>query len=734
MLNVSNAVKTKYLSDEYTGNFKFIIGSDTYTSSNMVGGSIEIEESLCSTNSIQFSATEKSSLKVRLGNLNHTIEELQGKKLIAYHIINGEQVPLGEYNIVDCQNKTVNFIEIEAYDNLQLLDRDVSAWWNNNVVFPVTVRDLLISLLTYCGVSHNIPSTFTNSTYLISQNILLEGVTGLEVLGYIQEISACFIKPDRTGTMRLVKLPTTDWSTATADFTYTVPQTVSNLEIADYLTERITKVQVRGTADDVGIIVGTGSNTYVIEANPLLTYIEDSATDIQMITNILNDVQNIQYRPFSGTFKGLPYIEIGDMIRVNTITDKYGYGVLLHRVLFNSGLRRDKIEVKGTEKQESVTRTNRSVQVLKQQTHEFVNTVSELRSTITEQGQTLGNTVTGYTYYWLVNDGDTPSADDSGWSTNATLPWAVGKSKWQKIVTHYVNRDDTVQITNLTEPNMIDIETWYFSSISDTELLDDYLYFTDDTYFTAYTYFTEPIDAEWTKERPTAVAGRYIWTRFKKIFSDGTETWTDPVCDRDFADVYALIHTNSTSIVQTNEEISLVAQSMNKEIASALDTVGQINQEITTRVSELETTSSGITSSVSKITERIEKAEKTISEVDSKITQTEKDIRFDFNTSITNATNNINDKLNTYFEFGADGLTIGKNTSQIKSHFSNTQLYFADSANIDKKYAWIGIDGLGTPELSIGSFDLVGNRWKIIVSEDGSHLTFTRRVADEEEG
>ena len=394
MITINTKTNEIYCSDAYTGEFDCTIGTKKYTSLDIKSGTIEIIEAISSNDSIQFSSTEKGCLKITLGNLNHAISDLNGQKITLAQIVNKESIPLGEYNITTSKNNGANFVDIEAYDNLELLDRDVSDWWNNTVTDTMTVRNMLISLLTYCGATYDIPSSFTNSSYVIVKNAVFENVTGLEVLGYIQEISACFFKPNRSGTFVKLALPTTTWSSLTPVHTYTIGETVKDLKVADYVTEEITKVQVRGTTNDVGIIVGSGDNAYIIESNPLLAGIEDNSTNRTMITNILNVVNKIQYIPFSGTFRGLPFIEVGDFIRVNTTSPTvYGYGVLTRRTLFSAGVRRDTIEIKGSEQHQTVTMTNRSVKVLNNRIHEVVNTVDEFRSTVTEEMEDMAGNI-----------------------------------------------------------------------------------------------------------------------------------------------------------------------------------------------------------------------------------------------------------------------------------------------------------------------------------------------------
>lgn len=83
--------------------------------------------------------------------------------------------------------------------------------------------------------------------------------------------------------------------------------------------------------------------------------------------------------------------------------------------------------------------------------------------------------------------------------------------------------------------------------------------------------------------------------------------------------------------------------------------------------------------------------------------------------------------VNAYMAFQNGYLTIGKEDSNIKSYFTNDELYFADNGGV--KHAWISTTGFGTNELDVGSPTISGNRWRIFASEDGSRLTFTRRLS-----
>lgn len=608
MLDVNTIVKSAYQNDEYLGDFIITIDGEsaTYTSADIKAGTLEIIESLCSGGSINFNAVEKEQLKATFGNLTQTKEELLGKKITVVQTVGGVSVPLGVFTIDDSQNDGDYFIKIVAYDNMVKFEKDVAVWWNQLVPFPITVRNLMISLFDHLELQYTLPDTFTNSNLLINRDTEFGNVTGSQMIGWIQETIGAFVKPDRYGRMRLVQLPSTSgWQTATPAVAYktdAINRTtllLSDMEIADYEVEPITGVKIRDMEDDVGVMYGSTDNVYIIQGNPFFSNLE-TTTGVPIAQAIFNKIRYLYYRPFRGTVKGLPYIECGDVVAVETLQGKYAIAPLLYRKLYSGGLYRDNIEVSGTEKHENVVTIQSSLKALNKTTHTVINTLETFQTTITTIGQNLDNAVVGQTYYWLVNDGETPAIDDSGWTTDSSIDWEVGKSKWQKLVTHYVGRDDSIRIVNLTEPNMIDIETWYYLSISDTEILDDYIYFTDHTFFSEKLYFTLRIGSQWVKnQKPEPVPGRYLWTRFKKIFSDGTEVWTGPIVDHDFNNAYTLIYQNSTSIEQTNASILLKADSSYvKEQYDALN--NRIDQETSERHAEIAQTAQAINISVNQ--------------------------------------------------------------------------------------------------------------------------------------
>ena len=381
MLNVSEAVKTKYLADEFNGPISIVIDGTTYTSENVLMGSLEITESLCSGESLDFPSAEKGRAQFSFINIDDDISGLKGEQATIYQTVAGEQVPLGVYTIDSAELNGDYLYDVVAFDNLAKLDVDISSLWNDTIVFPITARDLLITICTHCGLSYSLPATYCNSDFPVEKNISVQNTTALEFLGYLQEVSGCFFRCDRSGTLKLI---TVGNSSGTPDQIYDYSLIAGDLTVADYNSNKVDKLQIRGTKDDIGVIVGTGTNAYVIQANPLLYSLDSSASSTAVAENILNEIKDITYRPFEVKVKALPYIEIGDLIKVTTYEGNEAVSPLFCRTMSGIGIAFDSIKCKGVETRTEQTAINKKIKILNQRTLEIRADVEEFSTELTE--------------------------------------------------------------------------------------------------------------------------------------------------------------------------------------------------------------------------------------------------------------------------------------------------------------------------------------------------------------
>lgn len=435
MLNVSEAVKQAYINgNAKTEIFLTVTTTDgvvhEYNPRNILSGSVSVVESLCSAETFDISRVEKNELTFTLFNITEDIKGLQGGNVVAKQRVYTDasdetvytDIPLGTYTIAEAMNDGDYLYKCTAYEATTVkLDNLIDDWWKG-LTFPITLRDLTISMFEYLGCTYDIPATFTNSDYSIeSMNADFEGTTGAEILGYIQEIVGGYFKADRQGVIKLKApvsvgggllpqiglYPSDDLrpsreksafgeagNTGISDWNY--PQIVGELQIGDYDVKSVTKVQIRGTEDDIGIIAGIGTNTYVIQGNPLLFNLsaEDGETIAQ---NILEQLSNVEYKPFSGKFMAQPYVELGDVASIETYKGNTGKAPIFQRTLSGARLAFDNFKCLGLEYREQVSSVNRKLTTINQRTHEIKNTVDEMSSTVANVEQRVTTNETNIT-------------------------------------------------------------------------------------------------------------------------------------------------------------------------------------------------------------------------------------------------------------------------------------------------------------------------------------------------
>jgi hypothetical protein len=404
MINVDDSIKNVYKSNAMPGPITLTIDGTTYDSSNWLSGSLSITESLCSSDSLDYSAVESNTLEATIAKESGNISNLKDKVIVAKQTVNGTDVPLGTYTISDPDYDGDYYTKVKAYDYMKkFMDKDIDDWWNTKLKFPITLRNLLISLCDYVEVSYSLPDTWANSAISISRNAYLSNAKGSDLLGQIQLASGCFFHTDRSGVLCKV--------TNDAELTE-IPYTalMEDATIADYSTPSIDSVCIRSSDDDVGVTAGTGDKTYIIQADYLLYGY--SIAELQTIaSNILDQVKEKPYKPFSAKFKALAYVETGDPIKITTYKGSTASFWLMYRKLSDDGLITDEVEDKGDSG--TVTKTpgnKKQVQVLNQKMHEVKNTLDEFSSSIRDI-----KTYTGPFFLTALNDKkDTPLLTNTG--------------------------------------------------------------------------------------------------------------------------------------------------------------------------------------------------------------------------------------------------------------------------------------------------------------------------------
>lgn len=587
MLNISNDLKQKYTGDLLPPDIVLDIAGTAYTNKDFTSGSLKIKESLCSKDTLDLTSVEASSLKVTIANEDGNVTGLVGKRVSAKQ---GE-LDLGVYTITNAKLSTDYTTDIECYDYLKkFVDTDVSDWWNTQLVFPLSLKDLLIKLCERVGVLTELPNAWTNSDMQVTKTAYFQNLKASELLGYIQEASGTFFRMSRSGKLKAIspnKTPT--------EIPYT--RLFNDATISDTETKAIEKLAIKSSEKDLGISSGKADgNTYVILANPLLFGL--STAQMKSISDKLFPAYKWQaYTPCKASYKSLPFLEVGDWVTVTTFKGSVATFPILSRELSDINLISDTVEAKGKKEQKKTVSSAKQIQVLSWNVHEMENTIETLKSKIQNVG-TTSDRVVSIEHFFLYNNGTKPDVNDSEWTKTPLGSVPVGKQMWEKIVTHFAVQADDVTIINLSDNSVISIEPEYFESLSVTEPLDDYIYPSADLLPSYTLYPVTKHNKGWQKE-PYDRVGYCRLTRFKYTYKDGTIKYKNVIKDDQFNQaIYAFnqqamylqekIETNTTNIEQTNKQVALQAESIRKYQSKNAEDIIKLNTKIATTAEQIE--------------------------------------------------------------------------------------------------------------------------------------------------
>ena len=226
-----------------------------------------------------------------------------------------------------------------------------------------TLKEMRESLLEYLNIPYlkqNLPNDSIKITRTLdtSEN---GQVIGTDILKYICELNAGFGKINRDGKFEVIQLtsaglypeetlyPSEDLYPEESNYELlSAEENEANyisVTYEEYETEAITGVIVKSNSDDVGQVVGTKDNAYVLTGNPLI-YNKTSEDLTKIGQNIFSKINGITYRPNTTTLEGLPYLETGDYYILTKNNDDVGSPIFT-RTLAGIQALKDTFESKG---------------------------------------------------------------------------------------------------------------------------------------------------------------------------------------------------------------------------------------------------------------------------------------------------------------------------------------------------------------------------------------------------
>lgn len=361
----------------------------------------ELTESLCSESELTFGSCEAGMVKFTVSNIFSGLKDkwITIQMVLAGNMANPFQI--GRYKVYsDTPEADRTKRDIVAYDALyDMINADVAEWYNT--LLPdkdstTTMKALRDSFFGYFGIEQA-DIQLANDDMKVGKTVEPEELSGATVLNCICEINGCFGHIGRDGRFHYIYLeqeiqglyPRNDLYPAD-DLYPREPKSTrigKNLYISaryeDFLVKSIDKLQIRKEEDDIGVIVESGTNAYVIQDN-FLVYGKGNEELTGIANNIYEKIRGIIYRPFSADCKGNPCIEVGDAVRLPTryeIIESY----VLKRTLKGIQALRDNYEAAGEEyRSTQVNSVHKSIIQLKGKTNVLTRTIEETNSKIVD--------------------------------------------------------------------------------------------------------------------------------------------------------------------------------------------------------------------------------------------------------------------------------------------------------------------------------------------------------------
>lgn len=373
---------------EHEGNPWLVIENDRIETE-----SLTITESLSESEDLEFGSCESTMFEIVVADV---AQDVTGREFTLTVEIGGYEMALGIYTVesfvrlADRRKK-----KITAYDRMRWFDIDVANWYND-LVLPMSLKTFRNSLCSYIGIKQSQQDLLFDSMQL-TKTIEPQQISGIDILKAVCQINGCFGHIDKMGELVYVHLQETGLYPSEDLFPFEelypsefggdgneveVVNQYRELTYEDYLVEGITGVTIRQQEGDVGANVGDGDNPYVIEGN-FLVYGKSPIELLTIGTNLLNYISGRVYRPANLKCNGMPWLEVGDGVRIIT-RDDIVETFVMKRTISGCQAMTDTIESTGSPKREEIFGINKQIIQLEGKSAVIIKNVEEVSAKLTD--------------------------------------------------------------------------------------------------------------------------------------------------------------------------------------------------------------------------------------------------------------------------------------------------------------------------------------------------------------
>ncbi len=340
--------------------------SHTFTNANLQGG-VTLTQSVNSGDNLTLGSCCASKIEFSLLDLDLSISGLTGEEF--EYRCNG--VLKGYFTAEKPEKVNDSGWKVVCYDRMTLFDQSINDWLEN-LTYPLTLKELLVSLCGQIGIGLETQS-FTNDSFLVYDNFSGKDLKGRDFLSWIAEAAGCFARINPEGNLELGFYTESDKTIDRTKY-----QTIS---VSDYATKPIEKLQIKQNEDDIGVIVGTGSNCYTIIGNPLF-YTRESATLQPAAEAIFEKIEGFNYTPFECVLLNTgDSPEVGESVIITTRRENNVKSIVMNKQV--SGIK-ESISSSGDPEQTELQSVNKTILLQNGRTNELERTLEETVSRLTD--------------------------------------------------------------------------------------------------------------------------------------------------------------------------------------------------------------------------------------------------------------------------------------------------------------------------------------------------------------
>lgn len=332
MINITEANKAKWNASTESKSLVIRFPNDniTITNSDIVAESLTLEEALNEDPVLTFTGCIASRLSFEIADI---VQDLRGH-LVTAEISIGSQaaVPLF-YGYVDTQDNLSHqdvVTRFECYDPMvsRVNEVDVTEWYNG-LSFPLTVKAFRDALCTELGITQRTIILPNDGLYISEKTIDDEAISGGQLLRFICQLNGVFGHFDRYGYFEYKQLipiqkgvypstdlyPSSDLYPSRENFNIDASAIYTAIKYEPFEVSLITGVKIIDSYGTVGGSYGSPDNVLTISENPLAWAVNMS----EAAENLGVQVEGMQFVPSDTALIGLPYLECGDAVFINTM-------------------------------------------------------------------------------------------------------------------------------------------------------------------------------------------------------------------------------------------------------------------------------------------------------------------------------------------------------------------------------------------------------------------------------